>query len=186
MVDDQTLCPNEGDGTILQTVSFLYRIGDKALNAESYVINVTGITGAIDLSGKTQEGPGNGSGTVNISFDSRHTFAYCAEPLVRLERGTRRNMSADIFIDLKQDTNLSNWLIDKSLSEGYISAGVMARVITNGGDSYIPLIRQRYDTRVIGLAGSFTAPKNVTAKRHHKSWAYRKWSEQFISRHNSE
>ena len=54
----------EGEGTISQAVSFLYPIGDEAVNTESIYIAVDDITGAVDLSGKAQESPGSVSVSV--------------------------------------------------------------------------------------------------------------------------
>ncbi|WP_027630683.1 S-layer homology domain-containing protein [Ruminiclostridium cellobioparum] len=160
-VDGQTLSPMEGTGTISQRVSFLYRIGDEALNTESFTINVTDISGAVDLSGKAQEASGSVSTSVDISFDPRRTFAYCAEPSVSLEQGTGRNMTATVSIPLKSDTRLSNWLNEASrLGEGNISTAVKARAITAEGTIDIPLTIQTDATRVTGLTGSFTAPEN--------------------------
>ncbi|HBR02915.1 MAG TPA: hypothetical protein DD738_09915 [Ruminiclostridium sp.] len=162
-VDDQTLSPMEGAGTISQRVSFLYRLGDEALNAESFTINVSDISGAVDLSGKTQEGSGSGSALVNISFDPRLTFAYCAQPSVSLDQGTGRNMAATVSIPLKQDTELSNWLTHESrLSAGNLSTVVKARAITTEGTIDIPLTVQTDLTRVTGLTGFFTVPENTT------------------------
>ena len=160
-VDGQTLSPMEGTGTISQRVSFLYRIGDEALNTESFTINVTDISGAVDLSGKAQEASGSVSTSVDISFDPRRTFAYCAEPSVSLGQGTGRNMTATVSIPLKSDTRLSNWLNEVSrLGEGNISTAVKARAITVEGTMDIPLTIQTDATRVTGLTGSFTAPEN--------------------------
>jgi hypothetical protein len=164
-VDDQTLSPMEGAGTISQRVSFLHRIGDEALNTESFTVNVTDITGAVDLSGKAQEVSGSGSASVGIPFDLKHTFAYCAEPSVILDQGTSCNMSATISIPLKYDTELSNWLINESrISEGNISKVVTAKAISTEGNINIPLTVQTNDVRVTGLAGSFTVPENNTGE----------------------
>lgn len=164
-VDGQTLSPMEGAGTISQSVSFLYRIGDEALNTESFTINVTDITGAVDLSGKAQDVSGSGSASVRIPFDLKHTFAYCAEPSVILDQGTSRNMSATISIPLKYDTELSNWLINESrISEGNISKVVTAKAISTEGNINIPLTVQTNDVRVTGLTGSFTVPENNTGE----------------------
>lgn len=160
-VDDQTLSPMEGTGTISQRVSFLYRIGDEALNVESHAINVSYITGAKDLSGKAQVVSGSGSASVDISFDTRHTFAYCAEPSVYLDQGTGRNMSAAVSIPINEDTELSNWLMAR-VGEGNISTAVKAMAITADGAADIPLTLQTDLTRVTGLAGSFTVPENNT------------------------
>lgn len=162
-VDGQTLHPMEGAGTVSQKVSFLYPIGDEALDASGITVNVSDITGAVDLSGKTMEGSVSGNTSVNISFDARHTFAYCAEPSVSLEQGTSRNMTATVSIPLKSDTRLSNWLNEASrLGEGNISTAVKAKAITAEGAIDIPLTIQTDATRVTGLTGSFTAPENNT------------------------
>ena len=162
-VDGQTLHPMEGAGTVSQKVSFLYPIGDEALDASGITVNVSGITGAVDLSGKSMEALASGSTGVNISFDPRHTFAYCAEPSVSLEQGTSRNMTATVSIPLKSDTRLSNWLNEASrLGEGNISTAVKVRAITVEGTIDIPLTIQTDTTRVTGLTGSFTAPENNT------------------------
>ena len=162
-VGGQTLSPLERAGTISQSVSFLYRIGDEALNAESFTINISDINGAVDLSGKAQEVSGSGSTSVNISFDPRRSFDYCAEPSVNLDQGTGRNTAATVFIPLKQDTELSNWLISR-VSEGNTSTAVKARAITTEGTMDIPLTLQTEDIRVTGLTGSFTVPENNTGE----------------------
>src|SRR5690606_9863862 len=68
-VDGQTLSPMEGAGTISQTVSFMYQIGDGALDANSIAVNVSDIIGAVDLSGKVQESSESVTTSVDISFD---------------------------------------------------------------------------------------------------------------------
>ena len=168
-VGEQTLHPIEGEGTISQAVSFLYPIGDEALAAELFTVEVTDITGAVDLSGKPQEVSGSGSVSVAISFDPRLTFAYCAEPEVNLYQGTSRNMSATITIPLKNDTDLSNWLLNASrLGERNISNAIKAKAITSDDVQVIPLTVQIADgLRVTGLTGSFTAPKNDTGEYVH-------------------
>ncbi len=164
-VDGQVIRPMEREGTISQKVSFLYRVGDEALDDGSFAVNVSDITGAIDLSGKAAEDSASDSASVDILFDPMLTFAYCAEPSVSLDQGTGRNMSAAVLIPIKQDTSLSNWLLDDSrLSEGNISTAVKARAITAEGTIDIPLTVQTDILRVTGLTGSFTAPENDTGE----------------------
>lgn len=160
-VDGKILRPIEEAGTISQKVSFLYQIGDEALNAESLAINVEDIFGAVDLSGKAMQDSASFTTYIDISFEPRLTFAYCAEPKVNLRQGTSRNMSATISIPLKQDTNLSNWLISR-MNEDNISTAVMARAMTAEGVMDIPLTVQTDMMRVTGLTGSFIAPENNT------------------------
>lgn len=161
-VGDQTLRPIEGEGTISQAVSFLYPIGNGAVDAGSIFIVVNDITGAVDLSGKEQEVSGSGSVSVDIPFDPRNTFAHCAEPEIDLDQGTSRNMSATVSIPLKHDTRLSNWLLDESRISGNISMAVKAKAITNEGVKDIPLTVQTDGLRITGLTGSFAAPENNT------------------------
>lgn len=162
-VDGQTLRPMEGAGTISHRVSFLYPIGEDALNAIDISVNVSDITGAVDLSEKDMEDVGSGSARVDISSDLRNAFAYCAEPEVSLDQGISRNMTATISIPLKPDNNLSNWLIDAShVGDDNVSTVVKARAITEEGVQDISLTLQTDAARVTGLTGTFTAPENDT------------------------
>jgi len=162
-VGGQTLQPMESAGTISQRVSFLYPIGDEALNATNVFIEVSDITGAVDLSGKAMEASGESGTYVDISHDLSYVFAYCAVPEVSLDQGTSPNMTANVSIDLKLDDWLSNWLIDVSHVGGEnVSTVVKARAVTAEGSVDVPLTIQTDETRVTGLTGSFTAPKNET------------------------
>jgi hypothetical protein len=160
-VDGQTFRPMERSGTISQKASFLYQIGDEALNTESFNVNITDISGAVDLSGKVMEVSVWSSKPLDISSDRRSAFTYCAEPSISLEQGTDSNMSATVSISLKQYTNLSNWLNEQK-DEGNISTVVKARAITAEGTVDIPLTVQTDHMRVTGFTGSFTAPENNT------------------------
>lgn len=162
-VDGQEMKPLEGSGTISQKVSFLYQIGDKALNASDFAIDVSDITGVVDLSGKAMEASASGSTTVSIAFDLWRTFAYCAVPSISLDQGTSPNATVNVTIPLKQDTKLSNWLLER-IGEDNISTAVKAKAITADGIQDIPLTVQMNETMITGLTGSFTAPENNTGE----------------------
>ncbi len=168
-VGGQTLRPVEGSGTISDAVSFLYTVGDEHLDAGEIIVNINGITGTVDLSGKEQEGPESGSAWgPPLSFDPdnpERTLLYCAEPSVTLDQGTNSTAEATVSIPLKRSANLSNWLVDSSrLSDGSVSTAIKARAITAAGIVDIPLTVETDAISATGLTGSFTAPENKTGQ----------------------
>ncbi|MEA4933835.1 MAG: hypothetical protein VB071_09735, partial [Lawsonibacter sp.] len=168
-VDGKTLYPMEATGTISDSVSFLYTVGDAFLDATEVSVNVENIIGAVDLSGKEQESTGSGSASALLSsFDPERAFFYCAEPTVTLNQGTSRCAAATVSIPIKRDGHLSNWLLDLSrLDDSDISSAVKAKVMTAAGIIDIPLTVQTDAVSVTGLMGSFTAPENTTGENQY-------------------
>jgi hypothetical protein len=162
-VGGATLSPMERAGTISESVSFLYAVGDETLDSAEAAVCVNSITGAVDLSGKAQESVGAGSATVAMSaLDPERALIYCAEPSVTLDQGTSRNAVATVSVPLKRDGYLSNWLLDPSrLGDGNVSTAVKARAITADGAMDIPFTVQTDALGVTGLRGSFVAPENT-------------------------
>ncbi len=165
-VGGKILHPVESTGTISESISFLYAVGDEALDAEFIDINVTDIDGAVDLSGKAQEEAALGSARASLSsFDAVQTLTYCAEPSVTLDQGTSRTAEATVSIPLKRSLDLGNWLVDSSrLVEEDVSIAVKAKAITEGGSVDIPLTIQKDTIYVTALTGHFTAPENMTGQ----------------------
>lgn len=168
-VNGESLRPMEKSGTISESVSFLYTVGDEALGSSAVLLEVTEIAGARDLSNKAQTAEGSGSADISIAdFDPAAALLYCAQPEATVEQGTNRAATVNVSVPLKADTELRAWLADSSrLNADNISAVLKARAITaespEGADIALTVIKDTDNPeQAIGLTGSFTAPENTT------------------------
>ena len=152
------LYPMERKDTISEAVSFLYEVDE---NYEGS-ITVTNVTGATDLSGKTQEESGEYNITAALApFDPEKSFSYCAETAVNIDQGESINAKGEIVVSIRENVELSNWFADKVQPDKLLPV-VKAKVIGKEGVSVdVPLYAN--DGPVITeLRGEFDAPANVT------------------------
>ena len=154
------LYPMERKGTVSETVSFLYEV------KEDYedLITVTDITGAKDLSGKTQEESGLGyylTDAILEAYDMEKLFSYCADTYVNISQDESINAKVKVTVSLKENIMLSNYLAAYKQADGLLHI-VKAKVI--GKDGYaidVPLYVN--DGPVITeLRGEFDAPANTS------------------------
>ncbi len=161
--DGITLFTMEKNGTISETMSFLYEVKD----GYNGVITVENIKGAIDVSKKAQED----AGALSINIDSavlksqsiKELFSYYADTTVKLTQGYSLNAKAEIKINLKENNDINLFLQEHRQADGLITV-VKARVI--GKDGYavdVPLYSN--DGLMINeLKGEFEVPSNLSDK----------------------
>lgn len=154
-----TLRPVEKNGTISETVSFLYEVRDDYKN----VINVTDIAGAVDLSGKQQDGEGASFEVTGASlkpYSLKELFAYCADTDVIINQGNSTNAEAEIKISLEENEELSIYMLEHRKEDGRIDS-VKATVIGKVGSVDVPLYANEGPV-ITELTGRFQAPVNMS------------------------
>lgn len=160
-----TLYPTEKNGTISETVSFLYEVKDGYNGG----ITVEEIKGAIDVSGKEQEDTELPSYKIESALLKSHSieelFSYYADTTVELNQGYSLNAKAEIKINIKENQDINLYLLEHRQDDRLMEV-VKARVI--GKDGYVidvPLYAN--DGMIITeLKGEFYAPSNLSDKQN--------------------
>lgn len=169
--NNTVLYPIEREGTVSNVVSFLYELNGNYNN----LIDVTDITGAIDLSGKTQEkakGYKLKEEKLIKPFDVEKTFAYCGDTTVNILNTIQDetiNVKGEVIVSLKENSELSNWFgerVQKEKStEGairFLLPVVKAKVIGKEGTAIDVPLYVNAGPVITELRGAFDAPENFT------------------------
>ncbi len=168
----ESLRPMESSGTISESVSFLYTLGDEALGTSYLPVAVTAIIGAEDLSGRGLAEPGAGDAAIAIAaFDATAALLYAAKPEATVDQGTAPTATVKVSVPLKADTELRTWLAESSRLDGTVSTALKARAVTavnEGGiaatDVALTVAIDETTGQATGLTGTFTAPENTTGE----------------------
>ncbi len=152
------LYPMESAGTVSNSVSFLYEVNEDYAGS----IEVTDITGAVDLSGKDQEEAiGHTLNTATLSsYDPGKALSYLGDTTVIVNQGESINAKGEITVSIKENLELTNWL-SKYIGDGLLSA-VKAKVIGEAGNAIDVPLYVNEGPMINKLWGEFTAPANLT------------------------
>jgi len=165
MINNEYYYPNRKDGTISESLTFLYEV-DEELYEDNGILYIENIRGAVDLSGRAQEEAL--SSYVDFSMnpmDIINDFFFCADPIVNIEQGTSIQPMGYISIPLKKHKNLSNWLSDNLNDTENLVTVVKARVIGQEGSAIdVPLYAQIEGGFITELTGQFVPPVNLTGE----------------------
>lgn len=153
------LYPMEAAGTISNSVSFLYEINEDYAGS----IEVTDITGAVDLSGKAQEAAAGYTFTdAALSlYDPGKALSYLGDTTVIIDQGESINAKGEITINIKENLELTNWFSDK-IQENRLLSAVKAKVIGEDGNAIDVPLYVNDGPMINKLWGEFTAPANLT------------------------
>ena len=160
-VNGTSLYPIERNGTISETVSFLYEIGDDC----AAPITISDITGVADLSGKSLDeasaGPCFLSDTQIDTADIESLFNCCADPSINVIFESDISAKAYITISLKENYTLSTFL-EQNKGDGGLMAVVKARVIGKDGTAVDVPLYANDGLAVTELSGEFEVPVNTS------------------------
>ena len=152
------LYPVEAAGTVSNSVSFLYEVNENYAGS----IEVTDITGAVDLSGKDQEEAiGHTLNVASLSdYDVGKALSYLGDTTVIIDQGESINAKGEITVSIKENLELTNWF-SKYIEDGLLTV-VKAKVIGEDGTAIDVPLHVNEGTRINKLWGEFTAPANLT------------------------
>ena len=163
-INNEYYYPIEKDGTISESVTFLFEVDEELYENEGLYIE--DISGAVDLSGRSQEVALPSSVGFNMNpMNVINDFFFCAEPIVKIEQGTSIQPMGYISIPLREYTDLSNWLSDNLNGTENLVSVVKARVIGQEGSAIdVPLYAQIKGGFITELTGEFIPPINLTGE----------------------
>lgn len=157
--NDTVLYPVERNGTVSESASFLYEIGDDFKG----LINISDVKGAVDLSGKSQDESTSYStqisNTTLKSYTNEDLFSHCAETNIEVNQGKGMNAEVVINLSLKANEELSDYLLSHKIVDGRVKV-VKARVIGEDGNARDVELYANDGLIITELKGSFTAPES--------------------------
>lgn len=157
--NDTVLYPVERNGTVSESASFLYEIGDDFKG----LINISDVKGAVDLSGKSQDESTSYStqisNTTLKSYTNEDLFSHCAETNIEVNQGKGMNAEVVINLSLKANEELSDYLLSHKIVDGSVKV-VKARVIGEDGNAHDVELYANDGLFITALTGSFTAPES--------------------------
>ncbi len=158
-VNDTVLYPVERNGTVSESVSFLYEAGYDF----SGLININDVKGAADLSGKSQDESTSYSTQISNatlkSYTNEDLFSHCAETNIEVNQGKGMNAEVVINLTLKANEELSDYLLSHKIEDGRLKV-VKARVIGEDGNARDVELYANDGLIITELKGSFTAPES--------------------------
>ncbi|HCX62979.1 MAG TPA: hypothetical protein DHU59_11165, partial [Clostridiales bacterium] len=157
--NDTVLYPVERNGTVSESVSFLYEVGYDF----SGLININDVKGAVDLSGKSQDESTSYSTQISNSklksYTNEDLFSHCAKTDIEVNQGKGMNAEVVINLSLKVNEELSYYLLSHKNEDGRLKV-VKARVIGEDGSPVDVELYANDGLFITALTGSFTAPES--------------------------
>lgn len=157
------LYPEEDNGTVSETVSFLYNMGD---DFEGTIV-IAEIYGSTDVSGKEQEDSESNIyeiTTVSLKpYSLGELFSYCSETSIDINQTGNINAHAEIKISVKKNKEMVFFLNEHRQEDGLIDI-IKARVVGSDGNAIdVPFYSIKEDAFVSEFRGEFEAPANISS-----------------------
>lgn len=170
-VNDKRLYPMESNGTISETVSFLYDLSLEDFFLESNrvkaTVMVSNIIGAVDLSNQWQDNDDSikyfdiVDESLEAYDDIKSLFSYAADTVISLTRDGNTAMNGEVLILLEESDILTQYLENHRGEDGVVD-NIKVKVIGNMGESVDVSLYANEGHIITELKGTFQSPINTT------------------------